>query len=111
MSGLPLEADTERTSMEGREVQGSDICTATNYIYSITSSASNCIELGIMRLSVFAVLRLRTRSNGGSIGISQMQPTRTFQRTNVTSDQAEHRLDRPRAFERAWYEDWRIPRP
>jgi len=37
--------------------------------------------------------------------------TRTFQRTNVTSDQAEHRLDRPRAFERAWYEDWRIPRP
>ena len=40
-----------------------DKCDEFAPLHSITSSASNCIELGTFRLSAFAVLMLMTSSN------------------------------------------------
>ena len=67
MSALSLKAGLCGATRDVREVPIADIAT-----YSITSSASNCIELGIVSLSVLAVPRLMTNSNlvGCSTGMS-----------------------------------------
>ena len=59
-------------SMAGRQLDEPIAPKADIAPYSITSSASNCIELGIVSLSVLAVPRLMTNSNlvGCSTGMS-----------------------------------------
>ena len=51
------EADIDRTALNDRFVPIADIA------YSITSSASNCIDVGTTRPSALAVFKLRTNSN------------------------------------------------
>jgi hypothetical protein len=59
---LPL-LPRERTSDHFRKVPIPDSCTAANVDQSLTSVASNCIELGTSMPSALAVLKLITNSN------------------------------------------------
>jgi hypothetical protein len=52
---------TSRLLQQNRPI--ATICIAAKTSYSITSSASNCIEIGTSMPSAFAVLRLITNSN------------------------------------------------
>jgi hypothetical protein len=68
----PPKADTNCGSRNVRFVPQADSCTAAKSRYSITSSAVASSDVGIVRPSIFAVLRLTASSNlvGCSTGIS-----------------------------------------
>ncbi len=79
MTGTESEAEAQSSLLNVADVPQPDSCTAAKVPHSITSSASNCIELGTSMPSALAVCRLITNSNlldcttGKSVGFSPLR--------------------------------------
>src|SRR5262249_37637760 len=64
MSALPPKADKQQTCRDVRFVPIGDICSAAKqHIYSITSVARSKMDVGTVRPSAVALLRLTTTGN------------------------------------------------
>src|SRR5205823_677311 len=84
MSAFHPEADIKRTFLEVRFVPEADSCSVAKDRYSITSSASDKNDSGIVRPSALAVFRLTTTSNfvgyctGRSVGLAPLSNLLTY---------------------------------